>query len=196
MSSLSSGDPIAEFQEWFHEAKKTALKDPNAMALATLGADGTPQVRVVLMKEFDARGLVFFTNTTSSKGQDLLKHPKASVAFFWETTRKQVRVVGNVVPVSSSEADVYFASRPRDSQLGAWASLQSQPMSERAEFEQRLAQVTDKYRDLEVPRPPHWSGYRILPESIEFWIEKPFRLHDRYIYRKTAEGWQKTLLYP
>ncbi len=196
MTKAEDFDPVAEFHAWFDEAKRTPLKDPTAMALATVGSDGMPHVRMVLMKEFDRQGVVFFTNTTSAKAQDLQKNARASVCFFWETTRKQVRVQGSVTPVSVEEADAYFASRPRDSQMGAWASLQSQGMGSRAEFEQRLEEVRQLYKDQAIPRPPHWSGYRISLERVEFWIEKPFRLHDRFVYHKVGETWQKQLLYP
>jgi pyridoxamine 5'-phosphate oxidase len=189
-------DPIAEFQVWFKEAKETSLKDPTAMAVATSSPEGIPAVRMVLMKQFDQQGLVFYTNFTSAKARDLQQNSWASACFFWETTRKQVRVTGRVQVVSREEADAYFASRPRDSQLGAWASLQSQPMAARTDFEERFKQLQSLYEGQVVPRPEHWSGFRIVPEKIEFWIELPYRLHERWIYHRDGQGWTKTLLYP
>jgi pyridoxamine 5'-phosphate oxidase len=192
----ASHDPIAEFQAWFNEAKETPLRDPTAMAVATSSPDGIPSVRMVLMKHFDHQGLVFYTNFTSAKARDLQQNSWASACFFWETTRKQVRVSGRVQVVSSAEADAYFASRPRDSQLGAWASLQSQVMNTRTDFEERFKQIQSLYEGQTVPRPEHWSGFRIIPEKIEFWIELPYRLHERWIYHREGQGWTKSLLYP
>lgn len=195
MTQLAS-DPISEFLSWFAEAQQTPLRDPHAMALATVGEGGIPQVRMVLMKHFDQKGLVFYTHHTSPKSRDLQSSGWASACFFWETTRKQVRVTGQVEAVSSDEADAYFASRPRESQLGAWASLQSQPLSERSDFEERLRTVESLFAGQSVPRPAHWSGWRIKPRTIEFWIEQPYRLHHRYIYERAGDTWNKTLLYP
>lgn len=188
--------PVQEFLSWYEEAKQTPLRDPHAMALATVTAAGLPQVRMVLMKHFDEEGLVFYTHHTSPKSREIRASGHASACFFWETTRKQVRVTGPVEAVRASEADAYFASRPRESQLGAWASLQSQPLSERAVFEERVKELEGLFAGQPVPRPEHWSGWRIKPETMEFWIEKPFRLHERYIYQREADGWKKTLLYP
>ena len=163
MTSQNDFDPIREFQQWFAEAKATPLRDPNAMALATVDAENRPQVRMVLMKEFDQRGLVFFTNFTSHKAQNLSHNSSAAACFFWESTRKQVRITGRVAVVSDQEADSYFDSRPRDSQIGAWASLQSQSMGERRQFEDSFAELQELYKSKSVPRPAHWSGYRIVP---------------------------------
>ncbi len=191
-------DPIELFADWFAEAKASPLRDPNAMALATVSRDLMPSVRMVLMKQFDHEGLVFYTNLTSAKAQNLQVNPQASVCFHWEPLRRQVRVSGKFEAVTTDEADAYFASRPRESQLGAWASLQSQPMKSREEFEQRMADVTRKYEGQVVPRPAHWSGFRMVPTSVEFWMDKPFRLHDRWIYRRADahQPWQTQLLYP
>ncbi len=190
-------DPVTEFLTWFEEARQTPLRDPHAMALATVSSEGIPAVRMVLMKHFDQDGLVFFTNYTSQKSQEIKATGWASACFFWETTRKQVRITGRVEEVKTAEADAYFASRPRESQLGAWASLQSQSLNERAEFEGRLKDLHTLFANGQVPRPAHWSGWRIAPESIEFWIEKPYRLHQRYVYKQQTKGeWSRTLLYP
>lgn len=190
--------PVSEFLTWFEEAKLTPLRDPNAMALATVDAAGIPAVRMVLMKHFDREGLVFYTNYQSAKSVQIKQQaePFASACFFWETTRKQVRITGRVSAVTEAEADAYFASRPRESQLGAWASLQSQTMSDRAEFEGRYHDLVKLYEGKTVPRPPHWSGWRISPDRMEFWVEKPFRLHERYVYVRKGTDWQRSLLYP
>ncbi|WP_141734867.1 pyridoxamine 5'-phosphate oxidase [Oligoflexus tunisiensis] len=191
-------DPINLFAAWFAEAKASTVRDPTAMALATASRDLMPAVRMVLMKQFDHDGLVFYTNLTSAKARDLLENPQASVCFHWEPLKRQVRVAGSVERVSDAEADAYFASRPRESQLGAWASLQSQPMKERAEFEARLAMVTKRYEGQIIPRPPHWSGFRIIPSRIEFWTDRPFRLHDRLVFSRQnpQDPWQTQILYP
>lgn len=191
-------DPIALFAAWFAEAKATNMRDPTAMALATAARDLMPSVRMVLMKEFDHKGLVFYTNMTSNKARDLQANPQACACFHWEPLKKQVRVSGRVELVTDAEADAYFASRARESQLGAWASLQSQPMKARIEFEQRLSDVTQEYEGQAVPRPPHWSGFRIVPTRIEFWSDRPFRLHDRLVYTRSQqqEPWQTQILYP
>lgn len=191
-------DPVQLFAEWFNEAKGTTLRDPTAMALATVGEDLMPAVRMVLMKNFDQAGLVFYTNMTSAKARHIRTHAQASCCFYWEPLHKQVRVTGQVESVTTAEADAYFASRPRESQLGAWASLQSQPMKERSEFEQRLVEVTRQYEGQTVPRPPHWSGFRIVPVQVEFWTERPFRLHERVVFSraKVDETWKQQILYP
>ncbi len=188
--------PIQEFDSWFKEAQKTTLRYPNAMALATVGADGAPAVRIVLMKHFDEMGLVFYTNLESGKSKDIKANGQAAVNFHWEELGRQVRVSGPVKPVTPDEADSYFASRPRDSQIGAWASLQSQPLPARSDFEQRLADFSKKFEGQAVPRPVGWSGWRIYPERIEFWQERPFRLHDRWVYTRNQGAWNRQLLYP
>jgi pyridoxamine 5'-phosphate oxidase len=196
--AANNQDPIELFAAWFAEAKVSPLIDPTAMALATASRDLMPSVRMVLLKQFDHEGLVFYTNLTSAKARDLQDNPQASVCFHWDTLKRQVRVGGAVERVSDAEADAYFASRPRESQLGAWASLQSQPMKERAEFEARLKQITEQYEGKTIPRPPHWSGFRILPTHVEFWSDRPFRLHDRLVYtrKNPQDAWQTQILYP
>jgi pyridoxamine 5'-phosphate oxidase len=201
---LRSGDfteadePYALFDAWFEDAKAKEPADPNAMALATVDGEGLPDVRMVLLKGFDGRGFVFFTNTTSAKGRELAAQPKAALLFHWKSLNRQVRVRGPVEPVTAEEADAYFATRPRQAQIGAWASQQSTPLESRFAFEKAIALYAAKYAIGEVPRPPHWSGYRIVPIAIEFWHDRPFRLHDRIVFRRVDERapWTKTRLYP
>ena len=202
---LTSGDftaasePFRLFEEWFAEAKASEPNDPNAMALATVDADGLPDVRMVLLNQRDARGFVFFTNTGSAKGRELAAVAKAAVVFHWKSLRRQVRVRGPVEMVSDAEADAYFATRPRLSQIGAWASQQSRPLEGRFALEAAVARTTAQYGVSAVPRPPHWTGYRIRPVQIEFWHDRPFRLHDRIVFRRDtpeAEGWDKARVYP
>lgn len=194
--AANNQDPIDLFAAWFNEAKVSPM--PEAMALATASRDLMPSVRMVLMKQFDHDGLVFYTNMTSAKARDLQENPQACACFHWDALKRQVRVAGRVERVSDAEADAYFASRPRESQLGAWASLQSQPMKARSEFEARLEQVTRQYEGKTIPRPPHWSGFRIVPSSIEFWTDRPFRLHDRLVYtrKNPQDAWTTQILYP
>ena len=189
-------DPIVQFQEWFAAAQRTDLKEPTAMALATADAHGRPTVRMVLLKHVDERGFVFYTNLHSAKGLDLKANPRAELCFYWDPLGRQVRVHGRVEPVSEAEADAYFATRARLSQLGAWASQQSQPMRGYYELEQACAKMALRYHFGKVPRPPHWSGCRVVPESIEFWKSKPFRRHERVIYRRIDGGWKKQWLFP
>jgi len=191
-------DPFALFATWFAEAGKSEPNDPNAMAVATVDASGLPNIRMVLLKAFDERGFVFYTNFESAKGSELLAHPQAALNFHWKSLRRQVRVRGAVTPVSAEEADAYFASRAKDSQIGAWASAQSRPMEGRWVFEKEIAKYALKYGLVKVPRPPHWSGFRISPVEIEFWRDRPFRLHHRLVYRRAsaAESWQTSILYP
>ena len=166
------------------------------MTLATADDTGYPASRVVLLKGFDDRGFTFYTNTQSEKGIQLAQNPRASLCFHWMPLRKQVRVRGDVTLVSTEEADDYFATRPRDSQIGAWASDQSRPVASRAELEARVAEITKKFQGEDVPRPPHWSGYRVAPLTIEFWLHQPSRLHDRLQFRRSSDGWESRTLYP
>ncbi len=190
-------DPLALFDAWFADAKTSEPNDPEAVALATCGADGMPAVRMVLMKGYGPDGFTFFTNGDSAKGDDLAANPKASMLFHWKSLRKQVRIEGAVSEVSADEADAYFASRGRESQLGAWASDQSRPLPNRATFEARFAEAAARFEWQDVPRPPYWTGFRIAPERIEFWQDRPHRLHHRRLFvADGAGGWNEGLLYP
>jgi pyridoxamine 5'-phosphate oxidase len=201
---LKSGDftqadePLRLFDHWFAEAKASEPRDPNAMSLATVDADGLPDVRTVLLKGVEARGFTFYTNTESQKGRELAGAPKAALLFYWKSLNRQVRVRGAVERVTGAEADAYFATRPKQAQIGAWASQQSRPLESRFAFEKAIALYGAKYGLGEVPRPPYWSGYRVLPISMEFWQDRPFRLHDRIVFdREELSGpWTKTRMYP
>jgi pyridoxamine 5'-phosphate oxidase len=188
--------PFQLFSEWLSEATAKEPNDPNAMALATVDADGLPNVRMVLMKDWDAAGFVFYTNLESQKGRELLASGKAAVLFHWKTLRRQVRARGAVESVSDAEADAYFASRPRGSRIGAWASKQSRPLESRFALESAVAQYGLKFGLGDIPRPAYWSGFRLRPQSLEFWHDRPFRLHDRIVFERTGDGWRKTRLYP
>jgi pyridoxamine 5'-phosphate oxidase len=191
-------DPFGLFADWFEDAKKSEPNDPNGMALATVDDEGLPNVRMVLMKDYDERGFVFYTNFESQKGQEILANMKAAVVFHWKSLRRQVRVRGIVEQATDAEADAYFKSRPRDSKIGAWASQQSRPLTKHFELETAVAMQTARFGIGDVPRPPHWSGFRIKPVSMEFWHDRPFRLHDRVVFRRAKpEGdWSKAKLYP
>jgi pyridoxamine 5'-phosphate oxidase len=201
---LTSGDftiadePLVLFAEWFADAKASESVNPDAMTLATVDADGSPNARMVLLKGFDDLGFVFYTNTGSVKGHELAATPKAALAFYWKSLQRQVRLRGAVERVSAAEADAYFATRSRMAQIGAWASKQSTALESRLAFEKAIALQTAKFAVGRVPRPPYWSGYRVVPREIEFWQERPFRLHDRIAFRRSgpAAPWTKTRLYP
>ena len=191
-----SAEPYALFAQWLNDATATEPNDPNALALATVDGDGLPNVRMVLLKGFDAHGFVFYTNYESNKGRELLGARKAAMCFHWKSLRRQIRVRGPVTTVPDEEADAYFASRPRGSRIGAWASAQSRPLESRFALEKAVAEYTARYAIGEIPRPRHWSGFRLEPSSIEFWHDRPFRLHDRVLFEAEGAGWRKTRLYP
>ncbi len=192
-----TANPIDQFQRWFDEATHSQLIEPNAMHLATVGADGRPSGRIVLLKGLDARGFVFYTNYLSRKGQQLAKHPQAALTFFWVELERQVRVEGTIEKVSEEESDAYFARRPRGSQLGAWGSAQSQPVPSREALEAQEREVAARFANQPVPRPPHWGGYRLRPDYLEFWQGRPSRLHDRVAYSlQPDETWALERLSP
>ncbi len=179
-------DPIARFQTWLAEAERSEPNDPTAMALASADGDGMPNVRMVLLKGVDERGFVFYTNVESAKGNEMLANPQAAMCFHWKTLRRQVRIQGSIEVVSEGEADDYFASRAKDSQIGAWASQQSRPLEDRFALEKAVAKFAAKHVLGAVPRPPYWSGFRLVPQRLEFWTDKPFRLHDREIFHRVV----------
>lgn len=202
-TELTSGDftnaeePFRLFAAWLDDATKNEINDPNGVALATVDSDGLPDVRMVLLKGFDEAGFVFYTNFESAKGREILGNMKAAMCFHWKSLRRQVRIRGAVEIVSDSEADAYFASRPRGSRIGAWASKQSRPLESRFALEKAVAEYTARYAIGEIPRPAYWSGFRIVPKSIEFWHDRPFRLHDRLVFSRSADGkWETERLYP
>jgi len=192
-----ASDPFQLFDEWFAEARASEPNDPEAMALATAGADGQPHVRMVLLKGHGPEGFAFYTNEQSAKGDQLRANARAALVFHWKSLRRQVRIEGPVERVSAAEADAYFATRLRDSQLGAWASDQSRPLDSRTTFEEGFEQVERRFEGKDVPRPPHWGGYRVSPGTIEFWTDRPHRLHERRLFTRDADGsWSEGLLYP
>ena len=195
IDELAEVEPLAPFWRWLDEAWKG---EPNAhaMTLATTTLDGRPAARVVLLKGFDASGFVFYTNLESRKSTELVANPFAALCFLWKSLNRQVRVEGPVEPVADGEADAYFASRPRDSQIGAWASDQSRPLASRAELERRVEEFSRRFVELTVPRPTYWSGFRVVPQRVEFWQERPFRLHDRLLFVREGEGWRRERLFP
>lgn len=203
-SSLTTGDftespePFELFAAWLEDATASEPNDPNAVALATVDPDGLPDVRMVLLKGFDQAGFVFYTNFESAKGREILANMKAAMCFHWKSLRRQVRVRGTVEQVSDAEADAYYASRPRGSRIGAWASKQSRPLESRFALERAVAEFTARHAIGEIPRPQHWSGFRILPQQIEFWHDRPFRLHDRIEFRRDSADapWSKVRMYP
>lgn len=193
---LTAEDPVALFSEWLAEAVRSEVNDPNAMALATVDPDGLPDVRMVLLKDAGPDGFVFYTNLGSAKGRQLAASGKAALLFHWKSLRRQVRVRGTVSAVSAEEADAYWATRARPAQLGAWASQQSQPLPDRLAFEKAIAAYGLKFGLGKAPRPPHWSGFRITPSHIEFWRDRPFRLHERLVFEAAPGGWTTSRLYP
>lgn len=197
----AAGDPFDLFDAWFSEAERSEPNDANAMTLATATASGVPSARMVLLKGVDGpeaptRGFVFYTNLESRKGGEMLSNPNAALCFHWKSLRRQIRIDGGVTLVDDAEADAYYHSRPRGSQIGAWASAQSRPLSGRGELVKQVAKVTARYPIGEIPRPPHWSGFRLVPKRIEFWRDQKFRLHDRLVYTAAEAGWRTERLYP
>lgn len=193
---MTDTDPFALFQKWYDEARTSEINDSNAMALATADATGQPAVRMVLLKGYDAQGFVFYTNDQSGKGQQIAANPKVALLFHWKSLRRQIRISGPVSTVSDAVADAYFATRARDSQLGAWASNQSQPLADRQHFEDRFADFEAKFADQAVPRPPHWNGHLVTPTKIEFWEDREYRLHHRRLFTRAQSGWTEEYLYP
>jgi pyridoxamine 5'-phosphate oxidase len=196
MTVTTSGDPISLFKDWLADAERSEPNDPNAMTLATATPDGAATARMILLKGVDDRGFTFYTNLGSRKAEHLSANPRAALCFYWKSLKRQVRVEGTVERVDDAEADAYFATRPRGAQIGAWASEQSRPMEGRFRLEARVAKYTAKFHVGTVPRPDFWSGFRVVPEHIEFWREQPFRLHDRVVYHRDGGGWRKERLYP
>lgn len=191
-----AGDPIEQFERWFAEVQEAGLWEPNAMIVATVDGDGAPHARNVLLKQVDARGFVFYTNFTSGKGEQLIANPNVALTFSWIELRRQVRVMGTAAKLTDEESDDYFASRPRGSQLGAWASPQSQIVADRTELDSRWASLEAEYADRPIPRPPHWGGFRVLPHSVEFWQGRPNRLHDRLRFQRDGSTWKLDRLAP
>lgn len=190
-------DPIRQFEKWFNDALQANLPEPTAMTLATASKDGIPSARIVLLKEFDARGFVFYTNHLSQKGRELSENPKAALVFFWPALERQIRISGEVTQVSREESERYFCTRPFSSRCGAWASRQSEVLKTREELEQRVNELLAEFEGKEVPLPPHWGGYRVAPQLLEFWLGRPSRLHDRFRYTRLNEStWKIHRLFP
>jgi pyridoxamine 5'-phosphate oxidase len=189
-------NPFTRFGAWLAEAEASEPNDPNAMTVATVSASGQPAARTVLLKGWDERGFVFYTNLESRKSEEIRQNAQVSLLFYWKTLHRQIRIEGSVIPASETEADEYFASRRRISKLGAWASAQSRPLSSRAVFEARLAEMESRFPGEDVPRPANWSGWRVVPRYFEFWQDREFRLHDRLVFTRAGEGWETGLLYP
>jgi len=189
-------DPFSLFETWFAEARETEINDSNAMTIATADADGQPSARMVLLKGHGPDGFVFYTNQQSRKAGDIAENPKAAILFHWKSLRRQIRIDGQISTVADDLADAYFATRSRDSQLGAWASDQSRPLADRDTFEARFAEMTERFEGSDVPRPPHWSGYRLTPARFEFWQDRAHRLHERRTFVRDGDEWTEGLLYP
>ena len=196
LESRAPAEPLSLFRRWLAAALKSGNLEPNAMTLATLDAGGRPRARMVLLKDADARGFTFYTNLSSAKARELARRADAALVLWWPESARQVRIEGRIVPVSASEADAYFGQRPRDAQLGAWASPQSRVLPSRAALTELLARVTARFASRDVPRPPHWGGYRLVPRAMEFWQGRPSRLHDRLRYTRRSGGWRRERLAP